>query len=72
MNFKKVILPVPTYGFDPTEVAIPWKILSENNFEVLFATPDGKAAAADTKMLTGENLGIWKGILQARKDAVEA
>lgn len=72
MSPIKVILPIPTYGFDPTEVAIPWKILSEKKIEVLFSTPSGKKANADIKMLTGENLGIWKGILQARKDAVEA
>lgn len=72
MNYRKVIIPIPTYGFDPTEVAIPWKILSGNNIEIFFATPDSQIAKADNRMLTGENLGIWKGILQARKDAVEA
>ncbi len=72
MSTLKVIIPVPTYGFDPTEVAIPWKILSDKNFDIRFSTPDGSKAAADAKMLTGENLGIWKGVLKARKDAVEA
>ncbi|MES2396883.1 MAG: type 1 glutamine amidotransferase domain-containing protein [Bacteroidota bacterium] len=72
MNPIKVIIPIPTYGFDPTEVAIPWKLLSDKNFDVQFSTPDGKKAKADTKMLTGENLGIWKGVLKARKDAVQA
>jgi protease I len=68
----KIIIPLPNYGFDPTETAIPWKILSDKNYEVLFATPEGKPARADRKMLTGESLGIWKPVLKARKDAVEA
>ena len=72
MNNKKIIIPIPGYGFDPTETAIPWKILSEKGFEVSFTTPEGKPAQADKRMLTGENLGVFKPILQARKDAVEA
>lgn len=72
MNTKKILTPLPSYGFDPTEVAIPWKILTEKGFEIIFTTPEGKKATADTKMLTGKSLGIWKGILQARKDALDA
>lgn len=72
MKKKRVIIPLPTYGFDPTESAIPWLILTQNNLDVVFATPEGKQAAADYLMLTGDKLGIWKWILQARKDAVTA
>ena len=72
MQKKIILIPIPTYGFDPTEVAIPWKILSKNNFKVIFTTPQGQKAAADTLMLKGERLGVWKSVLQARKDAVEA
>jgi len=69
---KKIIFPIPTYGFDPTEVAIPWKIFSDKNIEVVFATPKGKKAQADSVMLTGAKLGIWKSVLRAREDAVKA
>lgn len=72
MAKKRVIIPIPTYGFDPTEVAIPWLMLTKNNFEIIFATPNGSIAKADTLMLYGENLGVWKKVLQARKDAVDA
>ncbi len=72
MRKIRVLIPIPAYGFDPTEVAIPWKILSKNNFKIIFTTPQGKKSAADTLMLKGERLGIWKSVLQARKDAVEA
>lgn len=68
----KILIPLPSYGFDPTEVAIPWKILSDDNVEVVFATPNGKPGAADRLMLTGEKLGIWKPLLKARADAVDA
>lgn len=72
MNNKKIIIPLPAYGFDPTEAAIPWKLLSGKGVEVCFATPAGEKAAADKIMLTGKGLGIWKGLLQAGKDAVNA
>ncbi|MCB9233332.1 MAG: DJ-1/PfpI family protein [Bacteroidia bacterium] len=69
---KKILLPIPSYGFDPSEVALPWKILSQKGFAVTFATPEGKAAVGDRLMLTGERLGIWKPVLKTRKDAVLA
>lgn len=69
---SKILIPLPTYGFDPTEAAIPWKLLTDQNFEVVFATPNGKKAITDRIMLNGERLGIWKKLLAARQDAVEA
>ncbi|MCK5906824.1 MAG: DJ-1/PfpI family protein, partial [Flavobacteriales bacterium] len=69
---KKILIPIPSYGFDPSETAIPWKLLSENNFEVIFATPNGEKAEGDKIMVTGEGLGIFKGVLKARQDAVDA
>ncbi|MCK5004773.1 MAG: DJ-1/PfpI family protein [Candidatus Aminicenantes bacterium] len=72
MNKKKILIPIPSYGFDPTEVAIPWKLISDRGFEVVFVTPDGKKASADIIMLKGEKLGIWRSILRAREDALNA
>ena len=72
MSKKKVLIPLPAYGFDPTEAAVPWKILSEKGLEVVFSTPDAVSASGDRLMLKGERLGMWKPILRARKDAVEA
>jgi len=69
---KKILIPIPSYGFDPTEVAIPWKLLSEKKIKIVFTTPGGKKASADRLMLTGKNLGIWKSVLRARQDAVDA
>jgi protease I len=70
MPRKQVLMPLPSYGFDPTESAIPWQILTQNDVEVVIATPTGLVAEADRKMVTGEHLGVWKPILQAREDAV--
>ena len=72
MSMKKILMPIPSYGFDPTEAAIPWKLLSKKNLEVVFITPEGKKASADSLMLKGEKLGIWKLVLRARQDAVHA
>ena len=69
---SKVLIPIPSYGFDPTEAAIPWKILTERRIEVSFSTPTGEKADADSIMLTGKGLGIWKPLLRARRDAVLA
>jgi len=69
---KKILIPMPCYGVDPTEVAIPWKFLTEKNFDITFITPDGKQATPDSAMLNGDNLGIWKSLLKARKDAFDA
>ncbi len=69
---KKILFPLPTFGFDPSEVAIPWKLFTENNLEVVFTTPNGDKATTDNIMLTGKSLGLLKGVLAARKDAVTA
>ena len=69
---KKVLIPLPSYGFDPTETAIPWKLLSKAGLEMVFTTPTGTKSSPDVRMLKGNNLGIWRSILQARQDAVDA
>jgi protease I len=72
MKKTKVLIPVPSYGFDPSEVSIPWKQLVNSGIEVHFATPNGLKANADKIMVTGNGLGIFKPVLKARKDAVDA
>lgn len=68
----RILIPLAAYGFDPTETAIPWKVLSKNGHEIIFASPEGKKAAADSRMLNGAGLGILKRLLRARSDAVAA
>jgi len=69
---KKVLLPLPSYGFDPTEAAIPWKILTDQGRDVAFATPTGSIPEPDISMLTGARLGILKPILRAKQTAIDA
>jgi putative intracellular protease/amidase len=80
----KVSMPLPNRDFDPTEVAVTWKILREAGHHVTFATPDGGAAFADELMLSGRGLDPWGflpglkafrlmgGILAANKNALAA
>ncbi|MCF6351437.1 MAG: type 1 glutamine amidotransferase domain-containing protein [Cyclobacteriaceae bacterium] len=69
---KRILVPIPSNGCDPSEVGIPCKLMMEAGIEIVFATPNGYKASTDSIMLTGKKLGIWKPILAARKDAVEA
>ena len=50
-------MPLPDRDFDPTEVAVPWKLLTEAGHEVLFATASGRAGEADPRVLDGVIFG---------------
>lgn len=54
-----VLIPIPETDFDPTEVAVSWRILTELGHEVVFATPSGRRAEGDLVMLTGRGLDPW-------------
>jgi putative intracellular protease/amidase len=54
-----VLVPLPARDFDPTEVAVSWKVLVAAGHAVRFATPDGAPAEADDLMITGEGLDPW-------------
>jgi putative intracellular protease/amidase len=55
----KVLIPIPSRDFDPSEVAISWSVLKRLGHSVTFATPDGQPGHADDLMLSGEGLDIW-------------
>lgn len=61
-----VLLPLPDHDFDVTEVAVPWKVLTEAGHDVVFATEDGATPAADPRLFTG----VIFGKLGARPDAI--
>ena len=63
----RVLIPLPARDFDPSEAAISWQVLSKAGHNVGFATPDGRPAAADDMMLSGEGLDPWGGIPLLRK-----
>jgi putative intracellular protease/amidase len=66
-NPRTVLIPIPNLDFDPSEVAVSWRILTTQGHRVVFATPDGRAAAADPLMLSGEGLDLWGGIPLLKK-----
>ena len=64
---RKVLMPLPSYDFDPSEAAIPWQVLRAAGHELVFATPDGVRAHADPLMLSGEGLDPWGFVPGLRK-----
>jgi putative intracellular protease/amidase len=63
----KILMPLPRAGFDPSEAAISWRILAQAGHDIAFATPDGRAAAADPLMLTGAGLDLWSRVPGLRR-----
>ncbi|MET7621559.1 type 1 glutamine amidotransferase domain-containing protein [Streptomyces sp. NPDC005408] len=54
----RVLMPVPDRDFDVTEVAVPWRILTDAGHQVVFATERaGTRPAADPLLLTGVLFG---------------
>src|SRR3954471_10919683 len=50
----RVLIPLPDRDFDTTEVAVPWRLLTECGHEVTFATEvGGTTPECDPKLLTG-------------------
>lgn len=84
MGGARILVPIPNRDFDPSEVAIPWKVLTAAGHAVLFATPDGQPGVADDLMVTGHGLDFWGFVpgldrmmlvglvLRANRDAREA
>ncbi len=51
-------MPLPDRDFDVTEVAVPWRVLTDAGHEVTFATEEaGTLPAADPRLLTGVLFG---------------
>ena len=54
----RVLVPLPDIDFDTTEVAVPWRLLSEAGHEVVFATEHGGSApSCDRRLLDGVLFG---------------
>lgn len=67
-----ILFAISTYDFDPTEVAVPWKILHDAGLNICFATDSGKAGECDPRMIDGNRFGILKPLLIAQKTARQA
>ncbi len=64
-----ILIATSTSDFDPTEVAVPWRILRDAGVETVFATDTGQVGAADQRMIDGTGFGILKPFLIATKSA---
>lgn len=54
LTAMRVLIPVPDHDFDTTEVAVPWRLLTQAGHEVVFATENGGVApACDPRLLSG-------------------
>ena len=53
----RILMPLPDRGFDPTEAAVPWRVLTAAGHEVVFATERGATPACDPLLLTGVVFG---------------
>ena len=53
----RILVPLPDRDFDVTEVAVPWRLFTRAGHDVVFATEQGEAPAADPRLLTGVIFG---------------
>jgi putative intracellular protease/amidase len=53
----RVLVPLPDRDFDPTETAVPWKLLTVAKHDVVFATEAGNKPQCDPLLLTGVLFG---------------
>ncbi|GAA3947251.1 type 1 glutamine amidotransferase domain-containing protein [Allohahella marinimesophila] len=61
-----MLILLPDSDYDPTESAVPWSALESAGHSVLFATPEGKPAYAD-KRLVSKGFGLLTPFLMTRK-----
>ncbi|MGD1171329.1 type 1 glutamine amidotransferase domain-containing protein [Mycobacterium seoulense] len=57
-----VLIPIPDRDFDPTEVAVSWRVLTRNGHRVVFATQSGAPGVADDIMVSGRGLDVWSAL----------
>jgi putative intracellular protease/amidase len=64
----RVLIPLPDRDFDPTEVAVPWRVLCDAGHQVVFATERaGTVPAADPRLLTGVIFGQLGAAAEAKR-----
>jgi len=71
-NVATVLIPLPDHDFDPTETGVAWRTLRQRGHRVAFATPEGRVAQADPRMVTGEGLGILAALMRADSNGQSA
>ncbi len=61
-----ILMPLPDYGFDPAEAAIPWKACSSRGWQVVFSTETGSIPQCDINKLSGPLPGLLTASHNAR------
>jgi putative intracellular protease/amidase len=61
---------LPEADYDPTESAVPWAALRAAGFEISFATPGGRPAYADDR-LVNRGFGPLSPVLMTRQPALQ-
>jgi protease I len=69
---KPILVILPQSDFDPSEVALPWRVWTGAGREVCFATETGAPASCDPVTLNGTGLPVLAKSLRARSAAREA
>lgn len=67
-----VLIPLPNHDFDPSEAGVPWRTFRQRGHRVVFATPTGRTANADPRMVSGEGLGIFAPLMKADRNGRSA
>ncbi|OBK43658.1 type 1 glutamine amidotransferase domain-containing protein [Mycobacterium sp. 1081908.1] len=57
-----ILIPIPDRDFDPTEVAVSWRVLTHDGHRVVFTTESGAPGVADDIMVTGRGLDVWSAL----------
>jgi protease I len=68
---SKVLIVLPDFDVDPTEVAVPFHVLTAAGHQVSFATQSGGLATCDLMTLTGRGLPRHLQVLKCRSENVE-
>ena len=68
----KILIILPEFDYDPTEVALPWLVWTDAGHKMTFATERGQPSYADPITLTGEGLPLIASSLKARAEAEQA
>jgi putative intracellular protease/amidase len=61
-----ILILLPTRDYDPTESSVPWQAMRQAGIEVRFATPEGRPAFADPR-LVDKGFGLLNPVLMTRK-----
>lgn len=64
-----ILFLLPDHDYDPTESAVPWAALRDAGIPVRFATPEGRVALADDRLVE-QGFSVLSPLLMTRSDAL--